>query len=423
MITVVIGTQWGDEGKGKIIDTLATQHDIVARYQGGANAGHTVVYNNQKFIFHLVPSGILHKHVVGILGNGIVIDPASFFQELTDMEKQGIDFSKRLFIAQNAHITLTYHKILDQIEDAKRGSGKLGTTGRGIGTTYTDKYGRIGIRVSDFINESVFINKLKTALELKNYLFQEYYKKSIISVENLADEYSKYREKFKEMAIDTSYYLNQAIDKGKRILAEGAQGTFLDIDFGTYPFVTASNPISGGACTGLGIGPKKITKVIGVAKAYTTRVGMGPFPTEINDEINQTLRTAGNEFGATTGRPRRCGWFDAIIVKYATVLNGIDELIITKLDVLSGLKTIKIGVKYIYNDQSVDIYPLDTEIFENVDVEYEEMQGWDTNINNISTYKDLPTAAKKYIDRIEELVGTKITAVSVGSAREQIIAR
>ncbi|HOC02383.1 MAG TPA: adenylosuccinate synthase [Candidatus Ratteibacteria bacterium] len=423
MITVVIGTQWGDEGKGKIIDTLATQHDIVARYQGGANAGHTVVYNNQKFIFHLVPSGILHKHVVGILGNGIVIDPASFFQELTDMEKQGIDFSKRLFIAQNAHITLTYHKILDQIEDAKRGSGKLGTTGRGIGTTYTDKYGRIGIRVSDFINESVFINKLKTALELKNYLFQEYYKKSIISVENLADEYSKYREKFKEMAIDTSYYLNQAIDKGKRILAEGAQGTFLDIDFGTYPFVTASNPISGGACTGLGIGPKKITKVIGVAKAYTTRVGMGPFPTEINDEINQTLRTAGNEFGATTGRPRRCGWFDAIIVRYATVLNGIDELIITKLDVLSGLKTIKIGVKYIYNDQSVDIYPLDTEIFENVDVEYEEMQGWDTNINNISTYKDLPTAAKKYIDRIEELVGTKITAVSVGSAREQIIAR
>mgnify|MGYP000881586308 FL=1 len=225
------------------------------------------------------------------------------------------------------------------------------------------------------------------------------------------------------MAIDTSYYLNQAIDKGKRILAEGAQGTFLDIDFGTYPFVTASNPISGGACTGLGIGPKKITKVIGVAKAYTTRVGMGPFPTEINDEINQTLRTAGNEFGATTGRPRRCGWFDAIIVRYATVLNGIDELIITKLDVLSGLKTIKIGVKYIYNDQSVDIYPLDTEIFENVDVEYEEMQGWDTNINNISTYKDLPTAAKKYIDRIEELVGTKITAVSVGSAREQIIAR
>jgi len=423
MVTVVIGTQWGDEGKGKIIDTLATQHDIVARYQGGANAGHTVIYNNQKFIFHLIPSGILHKHVVGILGNGIVIDPASFFRELTDMEKQGINFSKRLFIAKNAHITLPYHKVLDQIEDARRGSGKLGTTGRGIGTTYTDKYGRIGIRVSDFINESVFINKMKTALELKNYLFQEYYKESIISVENLADEYSKYREKFKEMAIDTSYYLNQAIDNGKRILAEGAQGTFLDIDFGTYPFVTASNPISGGACTGLGIGPKKITRVIGVAKAYTTRVGMGPFPTEINDEINQTLRTAGNEFGATTGRPRRCGWFDAVIVKYATVLNGMDELIITKLDVLSGLKTIKIGVKYVYNNQSIDVYPLDTEIFENIGVEYEEMQGWNENINNISTYKELPNEAKKYIDRIEEIVGTKITAVSVGSAREQIISR
>ncbi len=423
MVTVVIGTQWGDEGKGKIIDTLAGQHDIVARYQGGANAGHTVVYNNQKFVFHLVPSGILHRHVVGILGNGVVIDPASFFQELTELEKQGIDFSKRLFVAENAHITLPYHKILDQIEDEKRGSEKLGTTGRGIGTTYTDKYGRIGIRVSDFINESVFFNKLRIALGLKNYLFQKYYKESVFSVEKLADEYSRYRKRFQELAKDVSFYLNKAIDDGRKVLAEGAQGTFLDIDFGTYPFVTASNPVSGGACTGLGIGPKKITKVIGVAKAYTTRVGMGPFPTEIKDDLNEKLRTAGNEFGATTGRPRRCGWFDSVIVRYAAILNGIDELIITKLDVLSGLKTIKIGIRYVYNNQILEKYPLDTETFENVKVEYEEMKGWNENINRVSRYKELPELARKYIDRIEELVGTKITTVSVGSAREQIIYR
>lgn len=423
MVTVVIGTQWGDEGKGKIIDTLAEQHDIVARYQGGANAGHTVVYNNQKFVFHLIPSGMLHKHIVGILGNGVVIDPASFFQELTNLEKQGIDFSKRLFVAENAHITLPYHKILDQIEDVKRGSGKLGTTGRGIGTTYTDKYGRIGIRISDFLNEEGFLNKLKTALELKNYLFKEYYKESVVSVEKLAEEYSKYRKRFQELAIDVSFYLNRAIDSGKKILAEGAQGTFLDIDFGTYPFVTASSPISGGACTGLGIGPKKITKVIGVAKAYTTRVGMGPFSTEIKDEVNEHLRTAGNEFGATTGRPRRCGWFDSVIVRYAAVLNGIDELMITKLDVLSGLKTIKIGIRYTYGNQILEKYPLDTETFKNVKVEYEEMEGWDENINNVSKYKELPNPAKRYIDRIEELVGSRITAVSVGSARKQIIYR
>ncbi|MCX7704934.1 MAG: adenylosuccinate synthase, partial [bacterium] len=420
---VVVGMQWGDEGKGKIIDTLAPQHDIVARYQGGANAGHTVVYKNQKFVFHLIPSGLLHKNVIGVLGNGVVIDPVSFLQELTELEKQGIDFTNRLFIAENAHVTLPYHKILDQIEDKKRGSEKLGTTGRGIGTTYTDKYGRIGVRVVDFLNHDVFSRKLRVALELKNYLFEQYYKEAIVRAEQLEQEYSKYRERFKEFAIDVSAYINNAIDKGKKILAEGAQGTFLDIDFGTYPFVTASNPISGGACTGLGISPKKISRIIGVAKAYTTRVGMGPFPTEIKDELNEKLRTIGNEFGATTGRPRRCGWFDAVIVKYAVRLNGIDELIITKLDVLSGLRTIKIGVQYSYNGLPINDYPLDTKIFENVEVHYEEVDGWDESISTIARYSQLPVNAKKYIEKIEELVGAKITAVSVGSSREQIVNR
>ena len=299
----------------------------------------------------------------------------------------------------------------------------MGTTGRGIGTTYTDKYGRMGVRVVDFLNEEVFVKKLNIALELKNYLFQQYYKESAVRVEQLVEEYSKYREKLKNLTIDASAYLNDALENGKTVLAEGAQGTFLDIDFGTYPFVTASNPVSGGACTGLGISPKKITKIIGIAKAYTTRVGMGPFPTEIKDELNEKLRTAGNEFGATTGRPRRCGWFDAVIVKYAAMLNGLDELVITKLDVLSGLKTIKIGIKYYHNGNPIDKYPLDTNVFENIEVEYEEFQGWDENINDVPDFHHLPTNAKKYIERIEDLVNTRITAISVGSSREQIISR
>ncbi|MGC8804942.1 MAG: adenylosuccinate synthase [Candidatus Ratteibacteria bacterium] len=423
MVTVVVGTQWGDEGKGKIIDTLAAQHDIVARYQGGANAGHTVVWNNQKFVFHLIPSGLLHKNVVGVLGNGVVLDPFSFFHEMTDLENRGIDFTNRLFIAENAHLTLPYHKILDQIEDNKRGKEKLGTTGRGIGTTYADKYGRIGVRVVDFLNEEVFVKKLNIALELKNYLFQQYYKEATVKVDQLVEEYSQYRNRLRELAVDVSTYVNNAIDLGKTVLAEGAQGTFLDIDFGTYPYVTASNPIAGGACTGLGISPKRITKIIGIAKAYTTRVGMGPFPTEIKDDLNEKLRTAGNEFGATTGRPRRCGWFDAVIVKYAAVLNGLDELIITKLDVLSGLKTIKVGVRYYYEGHEINKYPLDTNVFENVEVEYETFQGWDENISSVSDFSHLPANAKRYIEKIEELVNTKITAVSVGSSREQIISR
>ncbi len=423
MVTVVVGTQWGDEGKGKVIDYLAKDADIIARYQGGANAGHTVVVNDKKFIFHLIPSGILYPDKICVIGNGVVIDPVSLFEEIDYLKKNGINVENRLFISENAHVTLPYHKLLDQVEDKFRGKGKLGTTGRGIGTTYTDKFARIGIRIIDFIDDDIFMEKLKIALELKNYLFKEYYKEEILSPEKIFNEYEFYRKEIKKYVINTSLYLNEQIDKGKKILAEGAQGTFLDIDFGTYPYVTASNPIAGGACIGLGISPKKIEKIIGVAKAYTTRVGMGPFPTEIKDEIGEKLRKIGNEFGATTGRPRRCGWFDAVIVKFACIVNGIDEIILTKLDVLTGLKKVKIGTGYKYNGNIINEYIFNSKIFSNCQVIYQELDGWSQDIEKIKSYSELPLNAKKYIEKIEEKIGVEIKRISTGSSREQIIVK
>ncbi|HOK55770.1 MAG TPA: adenylosuccinate synthase [bacterium] len=421
MVTVVVGTQWGDEGKGKVIDYLAEKVDIIARYQGGANAGHTVVVNNKKYVFHLIPSGILYPEKICVIGNGVVIDPVSLFEEIEYLKNNGIEVEGKLFIAENAHITLPYHKILDRVEDTFRGKGQLGTTGRGIGTTYTDKFARIGIRVVDFIDDEVFMEKLKIALELKNYLFKEYYKEEVLKAEKIYKDYEIYRKKIKKFVINTSIYLNEEIEKGKKILAEGAQGTFLDIDFGTYPYVTASNPISGGACIGLGISPKKIEKIIGVAKAYTTRVGMGPFPTEIKDSIGEELRKIGNEFGATTGRPRRCGWFDAVLVKFACMVNGIDEIVLTKLDVLTGLEKIKIGVGYKYEEKIINSYPFNPKLFSNCEVIYEEMDGWKEDISNVKSYKELPKNARKYIEKIEEKIGTKITKISTGSSRGQTI--
>lgn len=423
MVTVVVGTQWGDEGKGKVIDYLSKDTDIIARYQGGANAGHTVVVGNKKFIFHLIPSGILYPDKICVIGNGVVIDPVSLFEEIEYLKKNGIDVENRLFIAENAHVTLPYHKILDQVEDKFRGKGKLGTTGRGIGTTYTDKYARIGIRVIDFIDDDVFMEKLKIALEVKNYLFKEYYKEEILSPEKIFKEYEYYRREIKKYVINASLFLNEEIEKGKRILAEGAQGTFLDIDFGTYPYVTASNPISGGVCTGLGISPKKIEKIIGVAKAYTTRVGMGPFPTEIKDQESEKLRQIGNEFGATTGRPRRCGWFDSVIVKYACIINGIDEIVLTKLDVLTGFEKIKIGTGYKYKGEVINNYTFNFRIFSNCEVIYEEVDGWKEDISDVRKYSELPKNAKRYIEKIEEKIGKKISKISTGSSREQMIQR
>jgi len=423
MITVVVGTQWGDEGKGKIIDYLAEQVDIIARYQGGGNAGHTVVLKDKKYIFHLVPSGILYPDKVCVIGNGVVLDPVSLFEEIDYLEKSGISVEGRLFIAENAHMTLTYHKTLDQIEDKVRGRGALGTTGRGIGTTYADKFNRIGIRVIDVLEDDIFREKLKIALELKNYLFKEYYKEQMLSVDKIYNETKIYRDRIRKMVRNVSLYINEEIERGKSVLAEGAQGTFLDIDFGTYPYVTASNCIAGGVCTGLGVSPKKVSRIIGVVKSYTTRVGMGPFPTELKGEEGENLRKTGNEYGATTGRPRRCGWFDAVLVRFAAVVNGLDELVMTKLDVLTGIEKIKIAVAYRFDGNVYKEYPLNTKVFSRCDVVYEEMDGWKEDISKVRRYTELPENARRYIERIEELIGVPITKISVGSSREQMVAR
>lgn len=423
MITVVLGTQWGDEGKGKVIDCLADDVDIVARYQGGANAGHTVVVNGKQFIFHLIPSGILYPEKVCLIGNGVVIDPVSFAKEIEYLKENGVSVEGRLLISENAHITLPYHKLLDQIEDKFRGKGSLGTTGRGIGTTYADKFNRIGIRAVDFLDDDIFKEKLEIAMELKNYLFREYYKEEELNTEKIYAEYKEPREKMRSMVQNTSLYLYEEINKGKQVLAEGAQGTFLDIDFGTYPYVTASNSIAGGACTGLGVSPKKISRIIGVVKAYTTRVGMGPFPSELKGKEGDTLRKTGNEYGATTGRPRRCGWFDSVIVRFACKVNGLDELVMTKLDVLSGLEKIKIGIAYEFGGNVYGDYTMNSKIFSNCGVVYEEMDGWREDIGKAREYRHLPENAKKYIEKIEQLTEVPITKVSVGSSREQIISR
>ncbi|HCG76524.1 MAG: adenylosuccinate synthase [bacterium (Candidatus Ratteibacteria) CG_4_9_14_3_um_filter_41_21] len=421
MVTVIVGTQWGDEGKGKVIDYLARDCDIVARYQGGANAGHTVIANGKKYIFHLIPSGILYPNKICILGNGLVVDPVALLSEISGLKKRGINLNRRFFVSENAHLTLPYHKLLDQIEDKKRGKGKLGTTGRGIGTTYTDKYARLGIRIVDFLNEKTFREKLRISLKLKNYLLKKYYEEKIYNLEKISGEYQAYRKEIKKYVIDTSFYLNQAIKKGKKILAEGAQGTFLDIDFGTYPYVTASNPIAGGACTGLGIGPTKINKVIGIAKAYTTRVGKGPFPTEFKDEFGEKIRKLGNEFGATTGRPRRCGWLDAVLVKQAGIINGLSNLAITKLDVLNSLKKIRIAVGYHYRGRRLNQFPNSFEFFSQVKPIYEEMPGWQKDLSGIKRYQDLPGKAKDYLKRIEDLTEVKISLISTGPVRQDTI--
>ncbi|MCM8768480.1 MAG: adenylosuccinate synthase [Candidatus Omnitrophica bacterium] len=422
MVTVLVGTQWGDEGKGKVVDHLAAQADIIARYQGGANAGHTVVVNGQRYVFHLIPSGILRPGKVCVLGNGVVIDPVSLAEEIRLVEKQGVNIRGRILIAENAHLTLPYHKLLDQVED-KRREKAIGTTGRGIGATYVDKYSRVGIRVVDFLDETIFREKLRTTLPLKNYLLETYYGEKPIQAEKVEEEYDKLRPFLQPMVTDVSLYLLESINQGKRILAEGAQGTFLDVDFGTYPYVTASHPVAGGVCTGLGLPPYKVNRVIGVAKAYTTRVGEGPFPTELQGELAEGLRQTGNEFGSTTGRPRRCGWFDAVLVKYACRLNGCHELVITKLDVLSGLEKISVAVAYRHENVLIKDYPLSSYVFSRVQPVYEEMPGWKEDLSSARRFNDLPLAARQYLERIEQMVETRISLVSVGSSREQIFQR
>jgi len=422
---VVVGSQWGDEGKGKITDLLSEEADIIVRYQGGCNAGHTVVKGDEQYIFHLIPSGILHQGVKCLIGNGVVIDPESLLQEIENLKKKNIEIDDNLFIDFKAHVVLPYHKTLDEIKEMKRGKEKIGTTKRGIGPAYVDKIARTGIRMIDLINEKSLSKKLETNLNENNNIFEKLYGLKISNQEkkDILKKYGEYGQLLKKYVTDVSLYLNQAINEDKKILFEGAQGTLLDIDHGTFPYVTSSNPIAGGACTGTGVGPTKIDRVMGITKAYTTRVGRGPFPTEMQGELEEFTRQKGGEFGATTGRPRRCGWFDAVLVNYAVRINGMDSMVLTKIDVLGDFDKIKICTSYKHNGETIKEFPVSLEILENCIPVYEEMEGWKGDISQITKYGDLPQQLKAYIRRIEELVRTKVVIVSVGPKRSQTIIR
>lgn len=416
-VTVLVGSQWGDEGKGKIVDLLSEKYDIVTRYQGGANAGHTVVISDKQYILHLIPSGILRDNVICVIGNGVVIDPTALLEEIELLKKNNIKVDGRLFISQNAHLIMPYHKLLDTINES--GENKIGTTGRGIGPCYIDKYARKGIKIVDLLNRKSLEEKIRKNLEEKNNLLKKVYEHEELDVEKIIKQYVEFDKTIDKYIKDVPSFLNQSISEGKSILLEGAQGALLDVDFGTYPFVTSSSPVSGGACTGTGIPPNKITDVIGIVKAYTTRVGNGPFPTELLDDDGEELRKTGAEYGATTGRPRRCGWFDAFLVRYSAMINGIDSAAITKLDVLSNMDEIKVCVGYSINGKTLKTFPTDVDILSNVKPVYETLPGWRTDISNCTNYSELPSETKEYMDFISKPAGIKIDIVSVGPKRSQ----
>ncbi|MDI6716123.1 MAG: adenylosuccinate synthase [Actinomycetota bacterium] len=420
--TIIVGTQWGDEGKGKVTDWLANEMNMVVRYQGGHNAGHTVIADGHLLKLHLVPSGILFPHITSVIGSGMVIDPKALIKELDELGKIGIN-NPNLVISSNAHLIMPYHKILDQASELKLGKSKIGTTGLGIGPAYTDKASRVGLRMQDLLDMKIFREKLATALDFKNQVITKIYGLEPLDLEEVVEEYQEYASRLKDMIGNTVLLINQALDSGKNVLLEGAQGTMLDIDHGTYPFVTSSSPIAGGACSGSGVSPMRIKRIIGIVKAYTTRVGSGPFPTEQDNEIGEEMRKVGGEFGTTTGRPRRCGWFDAVIVKYSAMLNGLTEIAITKLDVLSGFEKIKICVGYKYGGEIYNHMPFHQTIFHNCTPVYEEMEGWQSDISRINTYEKLPKAAQAYVNRIQELAGVPVSMISVGPDRVQTITR
>lgn len=417
---VIVGAQWGDEGKGKVIDMLSRKVDYIVRYQGGSNAGHTVVVDGKEYVFHLIPSGILHKEKICVIGNGVVIDPEMLKKEIDDLSTWGINIKGRFIISPLAHVILPYHRILDKLRESKR-THRIGTTGKGIGPCYADKINRCGIRMGDLLNGQVFKEKLKDNLKEKNEIFQKVYDYPGFSFDKIYREYMNYGKIFSGFISKSALLLNEAISKNKKILFEGAQGTFLDIDFGTYPFVTSSSAISGGACIGTGVSPDKINRIIGVAKAYTTRVGEGPFPTEFSDTFSNIIREKGNEFGATTGRPRRCGWFDSVMVREACLLNGISELAIMKMDILDGLRSIKICTGYKYKGNILKEFPYDLEVLRKAVPVYKEVKGWSQPLRQIKRYKDLPLRAKEYISCLQALLKTKISMISVGASREETI--
>ncbi|MBN2831084.1 MAG: adenylosuccinate synthase [Candidatus Omnitrophica bacterium] len=420
MNIVLVGIQWGDEGKGKIIDILSRKVDYIVRYQGGNNAGHTVVVGNKEYIFHLMPSGILHKDKICCIGNGVVIDPAVLLKEMEGLINSGISIDNRLKISSLAHVIMPYHRILDQLRETKR-KHKIGTTGSGIGPCYADKISRCGIRMADILSPEVLADKLKDNLKEKNEILRKVYKHKGFDFKPIYREYLDYGKTFASFVSNTAFILNRAIDAKKDILFEGAQGIFLDIDFGTYPFVTSSSTTSGGACIGTGVSPVKIDKVIGVAKAYTTRVGEGPFPTEFSLGFADFMRKKGNEFGATTGRPRRCGWFDALMTREAVMLNGISEIAIMKIDILGGFKKIKVCTAYRYKSSLFKEFPHDLKVLSSIKPVYKEVQGWPETLNKPKCYKDFHPNAKAYLKMLSDLLKAKISMISVGSARDDTI--
>ena len=417
---VLLGAQWGDEGKGKATDLLGDKVKYVVRYQGGNNAGHTVVIGDQKYALHLLPSGILSPNCIPVIGNGVVIDPAVLLDEIKGLNERGIDTS-RLKISTNAHLITPYHRTIDKVTERFLGNSKIGTTGRGIGPSYADKINRIGIRAQDLFDPSILKQKLEGALRDKNQVLIKVFNRKGIEVEEVFSEYLSYAESLRKYVVDTSLLLNQALDKGEVVLLEGSQGTLLDVDHGTYPFVTSSNPTAGGAATGSGIGPTKISRVIGIVKAYTTRVGSGPFPTELFDEDGERLRTIGGEFGTTTGRSRRCGWYDALIARYAVRINGLTDFFLTKLDVLTGWEKIPVCVAYEIDGKKVDELPSSQTDFHHAKPIYEYLPGWSEDISNAKSINELPSNARSYVKYLEEISGAPMSAIGVGPGRDQTI--
>ena len=417
---VLLGAQWGDEGKGKATDLLGGRVDYVVRYQGGNNAGHTVVIGDEKYALHLLPSGILSPGVIPVIGNGVVVDPAVLLHEMAGLEARGVDTS-RLLISASAHLITPYHVTLDKVSERFLGKSKIGTTGRGIGPTYMDKVGRLGIRVQDLFDPSILRQKVEGALANKNQVLIKVFNRRELEVDAITEELLQYAEPLRAHVADTALVLNDALDAGKIVLLEGGQGTLLDVDHGTYPFVTSSNPTAGGACTGSGIGPTRVTRVIGILKAYTTRVGSGPFPTELLDEWGERLRSVGGEVGVTTGRPRRCGWFDAPIARYATRVNGLTDIFLTKLDVLTGIERIPVCVAYEIEGQRITELPMTQTDFHHAKPVSEELPGWTEDISGARSIEDLPANAQAYVRYLEELSGAPISAIGVGQDRDATI--
>ncbi len=419
---VLVGAQWGDEGKGKATDLLGSSVDYVVKFNGGNNAGHTVVIGDQKYALHLLPSGILTPGCTPVIANGVVVDLSVLIEELDGLEARGVDTS-RLVISANAHVIPPYNRTLDKVTERFLGSRRLGTTGRGIGPTYADKMNRVGIRMQDLYDESILRQKVTAALETKNQLLLKIYNRRAVDVEAVMEELLRHAERIRPMVCDTALLLDEALEAGKTVLFEAGQATLLDVDHGTYPFVTSSNATSGGACTGSGVAPTRIDRVIAILKAYSTRVGEGPFPTELHDEDGEFLRTTGAEFGTTTGRPRRCGWVDTVVGRYATRINGVTDFVITKLDVLTGLETVPVCVAYDVQGRRFAEMPVNQSDFHHATPVYEDLPGWAEDISGCRTFEELPANAQAYVLRLEELVGARVSAIGVGPARDQVIER